>query len=75
MLSGASGDTGPLSVRVISISFASREYSGVTASDGSFVYKAGAGTSVVQVKVITFQIVDGNFGHSGNYTYSITVNP
>ena len=30
--------------------------------------------SVVQVKV-TLQIVDGNFGHSGNYTYSITVNP
>ena len=75
MLAGAGGDTGPLSVRVISISFASGEYSGVTASDGSFVYKAGAGTAVAQTKIITFQIIDGNFGHSSNITYTIHVNP
>lgn len=67
-------DGDPITARVLSISFASREWSRMD-DDGGFLYTAGPGTRVQQRKVITYVAVDSKGATSQPTTAVVTVTP
>jgi hypothetical protein len=65
-------DGDPITARIVSISFASSEWSGLH-EDGSFVYTAGAGTSITMNKQITYVAVDSHGLESAPVTSVVTI--
>ncbi len=67
-------DGDPITVRVLSISFAAREWSGAD-TDGSFLYTSGSGTIKKLVKRVTYVVADNRGGESAPVVAQITVVP
>lgn len=68
----ADADGDLLTAHVVSISFASGEWSGLSA-DGSFTYSAAPGTSTVQSKTITYYVTDSKGAASNTTTAVVTI--
>jgi hypothetical protein len=67
-------DGDPISAKVIQISFAHKEWSGME-PDGTFLYTAGPGTSSVLRKRITYVAIDSHGAESKPATAAVTIVP
>ena len=67
-------DGDPITPKVLQISFARKEWSGLE-RDGSFLYTAGPGTSRVLLKRITYVVIDSHGAQSQPVTSVVRVRP